>query len=113
MTNDSISGRQLLMPYCVMRLEDGRHIVLNRKYKPLGNPTRDWVKYEDDPSAVRFKGLTAARAAKMSWEGSPNLEAIYLYNDGCIPDDGVANWRAYCLRLAVLMKLETERTGSD
>lgn len=104
-----MDGRQLWLPYCLIQLEDGRHIVLNRNYKPLGNPTRDWVKYETDPGAVKLKGLTASKAKKISYTESPDLSRIYLYNDGCRPDDGAANWTAYSKRLAVLMSLEAER----
>ena len=43
------------MPYCIQRLEDGRYIVLNRHYKPLGETTREWVTYETPPRRARCR----------------------------------------------------------
>lgn len=67
------------------------------------------MRYEDYPIAVKFKGLGAATAARISHEGSTDLDAIYLYNDGCVPTDGAANLNAYLKRLAVFAKLKIER----
>lgn len=92
-------------PYCIQRLESGRYILLNRNYKPLGNPTRDRVSYETDPSAVKIT-ITPATAAKLSWEQSQKVEKIYLYNDGCIPTESAAYMADYLKRLAVLAKLK-------
>ncbi len=44
------------LPYCIKRLPDGRHVVLNRDYKPLGFKTREHVEYESYPIAVKLKG---------------------------------------------------------
>jgi hypothetical protein len=101
-----MSARHIYFPYCLERLEDGRYIVLNRNYKPLGDPRRDWVVYEDHPSAQHLKGLTAAKAKAMSYKESPDLDKIYLYNDGCVPTGSAENWAAYSKRLHVLAKLQ-------
>jgi hypothetical protein len=87
-------------------LEDGRYIALNRYYKPLGEPRKDWVVYEDHPSAQNLKGLTAAKAEAMSYKGSPSLDRIYFYNAGCAPTDSAENWAAYSKRLQVFAKLQ-------
>lgn len=92
-------------PYCVQRLKDGRYIVLNRDYKPLGIQSREWVEYATDPSASKIK-ITPAAARKISWEASDSIDAIFLYNDGCVPTDGAAHMTAYCKRLAVLMAIK-------
>ena len=98
--------RSVFLPYCVKRQEDGRYAVLNREYKPVGFWTRTHVTYEDHPVLVQIKGLTAARAARISYKGDTNIEVIYLYNDGCVPTESAANMTAYLARLAVLAKLE-------
>ncbi|MBC8641619.1 hypothetical protein IAG25_32870 [Caballeronia sp. EK] len=64
--------------------------------------------YDDHPILVKIKGLTAVRAAKISFKGDTNVELIYLYDDGCVPTDNAANMNAYLARLAVLAKLEID-----
>ena len=91
-----------------IQLDDGRYVVLNREYKPIGFRTREHVDYQAYPIAVRFKGLTKATARKLSYKGSEDLERIALYNDGCIPTKSAANMEAYLARLALLAELEIE-----
>jgi hypothetical protein len=98
--------RAVHMPYCLKRLDDGRYVVLNRDYKPLGFRTRERVVYESFPIAVKFKGLTKKLAAKLSWDGSANLESIFLYNDATVPTDSAKRMTAYLERLAILAKLK-------
>ena len=97
--------RHYFMPYCIQRLKDGRYIVLNRQYKPLGTFSGDWVDYDAHPSACKLK-VTKAAAVKISWQGSDNLDVIHLYNDGTIPTTSAEHHRAYCDRLKVLMHLK-------
>jgi hypothetical protein len=97
--------RAVFLPYCLKKLPDGRYVVLNRRYKPLGFTTKGHVIYEDYPIAVRFKGLTAKVAAKISCRGDTNLDEIHLYHDGSIPTSCAANMQAYLSKLAVLAKL--------
>lgn len=99
-------ARLIYLPYVLERLEDGRYVVLNRRYKPLGTTTMGFVEYA--PHAVRLKGLGATTAAKLSWSGSADLDKIWLYSDGCVPTDSAANWDAYQQRLAALAKLRVE-----
>jgi len=94
-------------PYCVKRLKDGRYIILNRRYKPLGNQTHDYITYETDPSAVALT-ITPAIAKKLSWKEESNVDVIHLYNDGCIPTESAAHMAAYCKRLAVLAALKVK-----
>lgn len=97
--------RSVHLPYCLMRQDDGSYVVLNREYKPIGFKTENWVDYEKYPIAVKIKGLTARTAAKISYKGSTDLDAIYLYNDGCIPTRSAKNMREYLNRLDILAKL--------
>lgn len=100
-----MNPRAIFLPYCIKRLEDGRHVVLNRNYKPLGFLSANYLRYEDYPIAVKFKGLTPKKAAAMSARGDANLDTIYLYNDGCIPNASAADMKNYLARLAILAKL--------
>ena len=103
------------LPYCVKRLSDGRHVILNRRYKPVGMITDEWVDY--GPYAIRFKRLLKPTIGKISWRGEGadweprGREAfIWLYNDGCTPrsDAPKRDVKAYLDRLAALMRLNYE-----
>lgn len=96
------------LPYCLQRLSDGRYILLNRLYKPLGISSKDWVDYETHPSAFRPKGINSAVAQKLSWEESPALDALWLYKDGSKPTLSAEHWAAYSARLQVLASLQQE-----
>lgn len=98
--------RHIFLPYCLQRLKDGRYIVLNRKYKPLGISSSAWITYETDPSVQKIKGITAAKARALSHRGDDDIEKIYLYSDGCIPTATAEDMAAYSKRLTLLAKLE-------
>ncbi len=98
--------RSVHLPYCLLQQPDGRHVVLNREYKPIGFKTKEFLNYEDFPVLVKFKGLTKKVAAKLSWEGSEDVARIFLYDDGSIPTDSVANMSAYLSKLSLLAKLD-------
>lgn len=103
---DTFRGR--FLPYCIEPLGDGRYIVLNRDYKPLGL-TGAWVDYDTHPSVAKLKGLTAQQAGRIDYRGKPDEDGrIYLYNDSCIPTASPAHWNAYVARLNVLAGLELE-----
>lgn len=101
--------RQVFLPYCLQRLSDGRYILLNRRYKPLGTHAGEWVDYDKHPSAFRFKrSLSGRQAALLSWEGSEDTEVVFFYDDGCIPTHGAAKWTAYSKRLERLAGYDIE-----
>lgn len=98
------------LPYCIERTESGRYVILNRNYKPLGyHNFTPFVEYE--PHAVRLRGLTAKVAAKLSWEGKPNLDRIWLYADHNVPTEKPKFWAEYQERLAILAKLTPSQRG--
>lgn len=92
--------RQLFLIYCLDRLEDGSYVALNRRYKPVGFSTTDWVTYEDFPVRFKFKrALSERQIASLSHKGDTSAQRIYLYGDACKPTDSDANWEAYSARL--------------
>lgn len=103
MTATSAEFRQLFLIYCLDRLEDGRYVALNRRYKPVGLTCTEWVKYEEFPVSFKFKrALSERQIAALSFNGDTSAERVYLYNDGCIPTDSPAHWATYSKRLALL-----------
>jgi hypothetical protein len=104
---DSVPIRWIFLPYCIKRLTDGRYIILNRRYKPLGTLTNDYVIYETHPSAAHID-ITKSIAKKLAHDNSDDINDIYLYSDGCIPTNSDKHLRAYSERLAVLMQLGVE-----
>lgn len=100
--------RSVFLPYCLDRQPDGRYVVLNRKYKPVGFLTKDHIEYSDYPICVKFKGLGEVTAAKISFNGDSNMDRIYLYNDGCIPTNSSEYMADYLRRLEILAKLAVD-----
>jgi hypothetical protein len=97
--------RAVFLPYCLKKQKDGRYVVLNREYKPVGFYTTTWVKYEEHPVFVKIKGLTKASAAKLSDKGETNLEELFLYNDATNPVSSKANMQLYLAKLEILARL--------
>jgi hypothetical protein len=98
--------RSVVLPYVLQRQSDGRYIVLNREYKPVGFWTRANIVYEDHPVLLKLPGLKVAVAKKLSWNADSNVEEIFLYSDSCVPTSSTANMNAYLERLARLAKLK-------
>lgn len=100
--------RHVFLPYCIEQQADGRWAVLNRRYKPVGMTTREFVTYAD-PHLVKLKGLGPSTKAKLCAPGSHcSDKKIWLYNDGCIPTDAPEHWDAYQQRLQLLARLTIE-----
>lgn len=100
--------RAVFLPYCLHKQPDGRYVVLNREYKPIGFKTRENIKYEDYPISIELKGIGSATAAKLSCNGDSNTDRIYLYNDGCVPTQSAEYMKSYLERLEILAKLKVK-----
>ncbi|NNM70195.1 MAG: hypothetical protein HKM00_09590 [Gallionella sp.] len=98
--------RATYLPYCLIQQADGRYAVVNRRYKPLGYLTGEWVEYADKPILCHLAGLDPATTRKLSWNGSENTDRVYLYNDGCVPTASDKNMNDYLGRVAILAKLK-------
>ena len=107
MVKEFSSFRWFFLPYCLVLQADGSYVVTNRRYKPVGMTTTAHVDYTAHEVRVKFKKqLSTPQATKLSWNGSDQLDQIWLYNDGCVPTDSQANWDAYSLRLQRLADLQ-------
>lgn len=90
-------------PYCIQRLSDGRFVVLNRNYKPLGHHGR-YFDYELYGQNIRIDEDTAEA---LSFNGSRDATRIYLFNDQTSPLDRPPKsvLAAYRKRVDLLLKL--------
>lgn len=93
------------MPYCIQKQADGKYVVLNRDYKPIGFNMKEGCTYSEYPISYKLKGLTPEKAKKISRWSEPGLASVYLYSDGTVPTDSKKNWDNYIKRLEVLMRL--------
>jgi hypothetical protein len=91
------------LPYCLYRQNCGRYLLLNRNYKPIGNPTKEWVDYE--PLEGLDLRLSREDAERISWDVRPGTKFIFLFNDGCPPWRGRRNRENYLRRLAIVAGL--------
>ena len=86
--------------YCVQQVSNGKYVLLNRNYKPIGMTcTNTYVNYED--YAITLKGLGDKTAAKLSIDGKGCSKGFHMYRGTCNfePD--------YMNRLDKLMSLKT------
>lgn len=100
--------RRTHLPYCIARPEKGSYVILNRNYKPLGFTTHDFVDYDKYPIQVNYR-ISKIMAAKLSWDGKgfEECEALWLYNDSCIPTSHKRHMDIYLKKIAILAKLKT------
>jgi hypothetical protein len=98
--------RATYLPYCLIRQNDGRYAVTNRRYKPVGLTTTQHVEYQQYPVLAFIKKMGTSTIKKLSWNASEDSERIYLYNDGCNPVNSAKDMHVYLDRLAILAKLE-------
>jgi len=97
---------RIYLPYALLRQPDGRYVVVNRLYKPVGMLTDEHVDY----SAHALKlNMSESAAKRLSWNASADCEAIYLYNDGRVPTDDAVKWQAYQEKLQFLAKRQVNR----
>jgi len=100
-SGDTVSEfRKVFLIYCLQQLPDGSYVALNRRYKPVGVSSPEWVEYENLPVRFRFhRALSARQVAALSCNADATPERIYLYSDSCLPTASQAHWQAYSARL--------------
>lgn len=117
-------GRRLVhthLPYCIDRLPDGRWIVLNRSYKPVGTttPVGTMVDYNAGPHPIAFKkgelDSETLQLMSTSLQRDPDgdVARAYFYSDGCVPTAGAAQMEAYLERLGTLASLQVDDTSAS
>jgi len=99
--------RAIYLPYCLKKQENGKYIVLNRNYKPLGFNSNEEFNYSDFPISSNLKGITEKKAIELSWNDSPDKENIFLYNDGTNPIKSKRNMTEYLKKIESLAKLKS------
>lgn len=97
-------------PYCLIRREDGRYVATNRRYKPIGYNTDQWVDYDTLP-ICHSVAISPATASRLDHRGRSDLDRIYLYGGESVPETNPAEMQAYLERLAILGRLKID--GSD
>ena len=106
--------RQVFLIYCLDKMPDGSYVALNRRYKPVGLTSVDWVEYEKFPVRFKFKrALSAKQIAALSCHGDTTSQRIYLYNDGSVPTASASNWSIYAKRLERLAGYTILHGGED
>jgi len=95
------------LPYCIQATADGKWLVLNRNYKPVGTTSKDWVDYDSHPDRVALDGRTLAALRRVAVNVIPaepgDPEVIYFYDDSSMPTEGDAHWASYAKAISVLM----------
>jgi hypothetical protein len=101
--------RAIYFPYCIQKLEDGSWVILNRKYKPVGFNTSDYIEYGQYPVSAKIEDITPAILKKLSYTGKVSGDSVYLYNDGCVPTRTEKDMNSYLKKLEILAKLTVIR----
>lgn len=99
--------RSVYLPYCLKRQSDGRYVVLNREYNPIGFNTTDNVNYEDYPITSKIRGITKKAAQELSYNKSSNVEQIFLYDDATNPSSNQKNMKEYLKKIEKIAKYKT------
>lgn len=103
-----MTSDQCFFLIALIKQPDGRYVVLNREYKPVGFKTREHIEYQDYPISVELKAIGSATVAKLSYNSDSNTDRIYLYNDGCVPTESPEYMKNYLKRLEILAKLKVD-----
>lgn len=105
--------RQFL-PYCLGKLGDGRYVLLNREYKPLGWPTRRRGRVDYDDPMFESMRVHVPRYALDELPAVETKDGTFLYLYGSHVDidppwKGEAAARAYLHRLGDIIEANSLR----
>lgn len=103
--------RAIYLPYCIQKQKDGSWVILNRRYKPVGFNTSDYIEYEKYPVSANIENISQAILRKLSYTGEISGDTVYLYNDGCVPTDNKKDMVSYLKKLEILAKLTIFRAS--
>lgn len=99
--------RRTHFPYCFKQQDNGKYIILNRLYKPLGFCTHDHVVYEDYP--IEFKTIRLTKSQIQKLTKNTVDEFIFLYDDTCVPTHIKSKMDVYLEKLRILSQVKVER----
>lgn len=97
--------KTVYFPYALRKQPDGRWVVLNRYYRPVGINVAEPVELDKYPVSVELPELDEATLQRLSHDGDIEHDTIYLYNDGSVPTMGPEYMEAYLKRLEILLRL--------
>lgn len=92
----------VILPYVLIRQDDGSYVAANREYKPVGFRTDEWINYITYPISSKIPKITPGFAERISCRGSNNIESIQLHH-GCQTPEELAE---YLHRLKLLASLK-------
>lgn len=90
------------LPYCVGHNGNNVHILVNRKYKPVGSISTAWANYSQYPHLH-----TKLSDVEMKTIAHSSVSDGYLYNDGCPPwasREDAENYLMRVRKLQVILK---------
>ena len=110
----------LHMPYGLQRRRDGKWVVFNRYYAPLGSPVKsdkpdgllgesgasqqDWTTYDLSEKAV----LKVAGDHNAMRNNVGEVERVYFYDKDILPPKTGKGWQNYIAKLLTLSKLTAD-----
>jgi hypothetical protein len=100
--------REVFLPYVLRKDSEGKWVVLNREYLPIGFKERSFETPSPYPKPVTIKGLTKELILQLSCDGVFNGESLYLYDDRTDPTMNDENFKKYLERIRVLQRLEVK-----
>ena len=95
-------------PYALRKLPDGKWILLNRHYRPVGINLPEPVALDAYPVSIALPQLDESTLRALSHDGDIEHDTIYLYNDGSVPTMSQADMDAYLARLSILLRLHLQ-----
>lgn len=101
---------KIFLPYCLREIDDGKWIFLNRRYKPLGVNTTDFINYNQERSAFRFVSDPGYRLSEIL--GAPvgrDKRHFFFYTDGYVPIESDDFW--WKLKQVMNIKIRDERNA--
>ena len=88
------------LPYCAHETDDGHHLLVNRRYKPVGQISKEWANYQD------FQHLFVQLSDKQLQMLSPyGASKGYLFADGSAPWSSRRKAENYLERLKMLQQM--------
>jgi len=100
MLNDNLF-LNICLPYILKQQNNGTYVVLNRRYKPLGFHTNEFVDYPEYP-IQHLICLPKEVSDQLIPGKGDNSGSFYLYTDETSPLNNAKNWISYSDKLALL-----------